>query len=723
MEIVASTPDDVEPVPVVEPPAPAGSAAPDEPAPTSWARRIHGAAPLVVGLPALVALGVWVARVVAVRHPNLGWATTIASDAKAVAHGSLLYGDPAEGYTGMLYAPGYPLVLAPLYRVFWWDGWPLLVTALSSLVTAAVAGWYGAGAPARRERLTPWAVSAGVGVTGLAWWLAVTNPRNMVFEARGDNLAWMAAVLGLVAAARVVSGRSTRWWPVVVWLTAAVWTKQTTVGVVAAVLLGTVWFAATKRHPWRSAARLVALVGGVNVVVLAVVMLATDGWARYFLLELPSRHAVDPQVRIYVDEFVRLFAFPFLLVVGAVVTLALSVPSRGRAGGRRAEPPSLARATLTLVPTALVCSLLPAVAGRRKQGGEINQYIGMFWLLALVLGVAYGLAPRRRRATVAAVVTVAVATATAFVPSVRNLVERSSVDLAAPYPPPELPAVGDALVSYAEEHRLYNPWASDLNAGSFGEDWPTVQNIVDLLAAGEQPGHLVDALLDRHFDAVVPFDVAADPYASAWGRREENYLWKLNRVIASGYRAVPGTVPRGLLLRRDEPLEPWLATCFAPFDLGGATWEIGLGGGLWCTGGVPTGVIDMRGTPTPFTELRTEGPVRVSGELLLTAPSGAGAVEAIVPGGGSVHVMPSSTPGTVVVTTRDIAGLAPQFEMASAVPPGEGFGALLRFGEAAGPAEAGLQVPVTDEPGVFAVRATQESAARIDLRGLRLTPG
>src|SRR5205807_8662961 len=98
-----------------------------------WAHRL---VPLVIGAP--VALGTIISlfHLLATPHPYLGWADAIASDGKAIALGKIIYGDPAEGYTGLLYAPLFPLILAPLYRLFWWDGWPL-VAAIGSGMTLA----------------------------------------------------------------------------------------------------------------------------------------------------------------------------------------------------------------------------------------------------------------------------------------------------------------------------------------------------------------------------------------------------------------------------------------------------------------------------------------------------------------------------------------------------------------------------------------------------------
>ena len=72
----------------------------------------------------------------------------------------------------------------------------------------------------------------------------------------------------------------------------------------------------------------------------------------------------------------------------------------------------------------------------------------------------------------------------------------------------------------------------------------------------------MQALLDRRFDGVQLFPVAEDAYTSAYGKQEENYLWKLNEVIAARYVAEPG-LPKGVLGRRPGPEKAaWMRHCF-----------------------------------------------------------------------------------------------------------------------------------------------------------------
>ena len=120
----------------------------------------------------------------------------------------------------------------------------------------------------------------------------------------------------------------------------------------------------------------------------------------------------------------------------------------------------------------------------------------------------------------------------------------------------ELPA---PWLDYARSHLMYEQVHADLNVKPQGVVYPNLYNFADLLSVGRQPRYLVDALLDRRFDAVKPIGFASpqellfwEIYASGNGREESSYIWKLNQVIESGYAPAPG-LPEGFLARRAGP--------------------------------------------------------------------------------------------------------------------------------------------------------------------------
>src|SRR5262245_61577699 len=75
-------------------------------------RGAHALVPLVIAIPALVAVVVTLVHILSTRYPDLGYTQTLANDGKALANGASLYADPGQRYTGMLYGPLLPVVLA-----------------------------------------------------------------------------------------------------------------------------------------------------------------------------------------------------------------------------------------------------------------------------------------------------------------------------------------------------------------------------------------------------------------------------------------------------------------------------------------------------------------------------------------------------------------------------------------------------------------------------------
>lgn len=172
---------------------------------------------------------------------------------------------------------------------------------------------------------------------------------------------------------------------------------------------------------------------------------------------------------------------------------------------------------------------------------------------------------------------------------------------------------------------MFHPLYTDLAPGQV---YPDVANAEDLLASGDQPMSLVRALLERRFDYTVSYASALgsaiafnERYASGYGSYEDNYFWKLDQVIAVGYRPAPG-LGTGVLERRPGPdRAAVLASCFAPFQLGGDAWTIRHGGGFWCQ--TARGVIMLDEAPASMSELITKDERVASGTLGLTARPGA----------------------------------------------------------------------------------------------------
>ncbi len=194
----------------------------------------------------------------------------------------------------------------------------------------------------------------------------------------------------------------------------------------------------------------------------------------------------------------------------------------------------------------------------------------------------------------------------------------------------EIPAY---LRAYTQHHLLYMPDLSDLNAYSGGPLYPDYFNIADLLAAGEQPLYLVHALLNRRIDAVEYLPTLDRGYSSGMGRYEENYMWKLDQVIAARYTEEPGAPP-GTLGRRPGPEQAaWMRYCFEPFSAGGASFRIHHGGGFWCS--FQPGVVRLVAAPVPVSEVVTTESVSVRGTISVTLEEGAASQLTLVLGPGA----------------------------------------------------------------------------------------
>ena len=137
-----------------------------------------------------------------VGHPDIGWSEHVMADAKAIAHGHFPYGDPGEGYVGMLYTPLFPSVVAILLKITWWEGWGPFVSMVAVGVTLAALGRFAWRAGGDR-RLSVGAASIGRVAVVIALPLSAFTifTTNGVFEGRTDQLAWCFFVL---AALRVL---------------------------------------------------------------------------------------------------------------------------------------------------------------------------------------------------------------------------------------------------------------------------------------------------------------------------------------------------------------------------------------------------------------------------------------------------------------------------------------------------------------------------------------
>jgi hypothetical protein len=565
--------------------------------------------PVAFAVPVLAGVISSILSLLAQAHPDLDWSATVNSDAEALYLGIPLHQDPADGYTGQLYTPLFPFLISLLHRLHFWIGWPALVAMLSGLGFVALAAWL-----ARRPG-RPWSLIGGIGIGALCWWAVSCLDKSLLYEGRADQFAWLLAFSGLIVAS--ASARTTRRGPLVMavlLLSAAFWTKQNTI---TASIVATLWFAilaACGALTVRRTALLAAMLLVGNLLVLGALNLISDGWEWRLNFVLPSRHWQSPYIGPWIKEGLGggALAFAFLGAT-AVVALARVPRVRPRLARLRpaiatwhaqARPAVAAGAPLALM---VIIGFAAAVDFHRKQGGADNHFLGAIWAAGLLGGVLWGVAGASlRRGVSASLVVLAF-----FVVGLRaapNPQPGFGVVVHPLHQPIEWHSVPPYLLQLADRGLVYTATWGDLNVRTQRVIYPSYYNYVDLLAAGSQPLALVRAFEDRRFAFLqwLPNDPEAIVYTSGYGKWEENWLWKVNEVIAARYATSQTVAP--LLEPRPGPERAvWQRRCFGPFTLAGARWRIGQGGGFWCH--PATGLVTQRGTPAQITELRTDGAV------------------------------------------------------------------------------------------------------------------
>ena len=590
--------------------------------------RVALLAPLLFAVPVVSGIVATLANLAGTDDPFLGFSTTATSvDAQAVFLGEPLFQDPNDGYTGLPLSPLFPLLLGAVHHLSSWNGWGIVLSTAAGVSLSALAGALGyrgaVGAGAARGA----AAAGAVGIGALAWWLVTFVPIDFLFEFRSDQLAWALALGGLVLVPAALDGSRRALLGAVLLLTAGVWTKQPAGVAILAALLWIAFEAARGQVAGRRAAALAGALVGLNAALLALAAALTSGWAFTFIVEIPARETREQGLVPSTRELLTSTAGAALFaatVWAAYLFAARRRPPSGRQG-------RIAGALVLFV----ALGSLTAVVANTKQGSYDNQFLGVTWALVLLGAIGWGEGAARRGAAVAGAAVVALLFALGIAGGVRDSVA-DTIDVSVP----PLRDVTDwvelspALRELASSRSVYHPVYSDLNVEPRGQVFPSHVHIQDVLAGGERPGFLVDALLDRRFDVVYEFDEAErfELYASAYGKQEENFLWKLNRAIEARYRPGLG-LPRevrsarllpdgayaspGVRVRRPGPERArWMRHCFGPFRIGSETWRIRSGGGFWCRPRGRGPVLRLRATPAAFSEIRSgTGVDRVEGRL------------------------------------------------------------------------------------------------------------
>jgi len=699
-------------------------------------------APLLFGVPVALGIAVSLIRLLALRYPDLGWATTVNSDAEELYLGHTLYQNPAHGYTGQIYTPLFPAIVSVFDHVFLWNGWALVVVILASVSLVILVARVGYARTAGTPRVVSVLGAGGIGC--IAYWCVSSVKLPVLDEARADQFAWALALFGLIAVAdfgprpsrrRVVGA--------VMLLSAALWAKQTTVAVVAPATAWVLALALRSCLDRRAAVLFTALLCGVNLLLLAVLNLLTNGWEFFINFELATRQSDEFS---YHANFIKglqctALAGGFVLAcwLASVVRAGLRARRSERVrAGAHAERARLRRLLVAPDPTGRRMLLLVAyvVFGfalalyfMRKQGTETNQLIGVVWALGLLAAGGWRLAQRRAGSAAVAGGCVAALFVLVQLQPVRSAAASADVSIPALEAAEQWQSVPPELLAYARDHTLYTPLYADLNVPDGGPLYPNYYNFADLLAGGEQPLYLVHALLDRRFDAVAYFSLEGNGYTSANGKWEENYLWKLDEVIAARYMESP-LLPQGLLVRRPGPERAaWMRDCFGPFAASGASFRIHRGGGFWCS--FAADELQLVRTPAPLSEVVTTRAVRPRGAIEVSLEHAhPGRVELELDGGGgarwAVQVTPApGRPDALTVATYERGTMLGRASLGASVLPGGRLGVRL----ALAPTDGQLEAPVGHGAGTVAVQVPASAApfavvastgAGLDLRSLWL---
>jgi hypothetical protein len=419
-------------------------------------------------------------------------------------------------------------------------------------------------------------------------------------------------------------------------LSAGFWTKQTTT---PAVLTAVVWLivAAVRGDARREVALGMTLaLAALNGLVFAALTLFTDGWAWRFIVDIPSRRAKVISVGRSGKDLLEAVCIP-LAAAAAAWWAAWMARRRGASWPR--ESASVA-AILALF---IVINAPFGVWFHQAQGAVHNMYVGIGWACGLLVAAAWGIARRRLPSLLVAA---GLVLALFALSESTRLTKYAADELNAHVPKKSLRAwVGfepPALLRYSRHHLVYHPAYPGIGVNREQDFYPGGDNVETLLWSGIQPRYLIKALLQRRFDVVFPFE--NDGFrgdSDGYGRWEENYLWKLNRMINTKYRPARGPLRRlkwaGLvfvplapfyspfvLVRRPGPdPAPWMSRCFGPFRVPGASWRIARGGGFWCRTQPGSSTLRLVATPGVLSEIRVDGFRARPGaalELKLTRP-------------------------------------------------------------------------------------------------------
>jgi hypothetical protein len=671
---------------------------------------------VVVAFGAAVGVGIagtlW--ALVGLAHPDPGFGYVVFDDALQIHAGQWPWQDPATGYVGLIYPPGFSGLIAGLLHIHMWSGWGVLVSIASSLVLAAITAKL-----AYRRDGTPPATAARVleaAAVGLvAWWL-VTCTTLPGTDGRADTTAWALALGGMLLVGRALAGSGRALCAAVVLLTLGLWSKQHAGGAAIAAVAWAAMACLAGVAPWRRAAVLTAALGAVNLAILGALHLASDGWMSTYVFEMPRNHYWDvAPLGVLLKSVWQILWLPLAF---ASVTLAAAAWAVGRERLRWRRLSGLlgdrdaGQLVLLLLFMAVVTPV--AISSERKQGSGDNQLIAPLWGLGMLAAVGWRVAGRRRGPRVLTGLAVATlgllglgfghplrAEETVWAGGMNRI--RDIVTIT------RLPEVPKASLDAARGHTLFDWYHSDL--GMSDGLVPSSAIVCDVTAAGLSPVALERAMAARRYDLVQLAPFAGQTACSGFGKWEENYFWKLNALIKAGYRQNPARYPAEILERRPGAAPAAAARrllrCFAPYRLGGVLFRIGAGGGFWCQSKPTDPRLTLGEIPARFSKVLSDGVVTgAAGSLVVTLPAGTGEVMVGADRDGNVEPLAQLTADTARTVRAVVTFGARQ-------------GAAAQAAVIDGGAEQAVDVAEL-EGDRLALLATAKSRARFDFSGLTL---
>jgi hypothetical protein len=664
---------------------------------------------VVVAFGAAIGVGIvetlW--ALVHLAHPDPGFGYLVYDDALQIYSGHWPWQDPATGYVGLIYPPGFSGLVAALLHIRLWSGWSVLVSILSSLVLATMVASmaYRRGGPAvPAARMLE---AAAIGLVG--WWLVTCTPHPGL-DGRSDTTAWALALGGLLLVPRALTGSRSAMVAPVALLSLGLLTKQHAAGAMVAAGIWAALACIAGVTTWRRAVAFVASLAVVNLITFGMLYVASDGWIYTYVVELPRHHHWGNMPLEKLLE--RVGQILWLPVSFTAVMLASGAWARGRGALRRRSALVRDRGVQQLVLLGLfvVIATPVAVYSEQKQGADDNHLVGPLWGLALLAALGWRVSGRRSASRIVTGLAVAMlgllglgfGHAVTFEETIwaggmnriRNIVTVT-----------HLPEVPKSSLAAAQGHTLYDWHHSDL--GMRDGHVPSSLTICDLTAGGLSPVAVEQAIAARRYDLIQLAPITKPAACSGYGKWEEYYFWKLNSLIEAGYQANPRRFSPEILERRPGAASAVatrkLLRCFAPYRLGGVLFRIGKGGGFWCQPTPTDPRVTLHKIPSDISEILSDGVVTsVKGSLVVTLPAGTGTVVVGVDSGGGLQPF-AQLSADAARTTRTVVTFSSS------------------RGSATNATATNQRLdPAAFAGGHFAIIATANSQVRLDFSGMTL---